>query len=146
MNRRIDSSGATLFEFERSSIEKYLSDQISSITGIFSRKVVNNFEGSGWRIDDIAQKFGVSVRGLQRRLLAENNGFRWLRDLYRYKRSVELLTLGASTQFLADALGFTDRVSFEAACRRWCGLTPAQLRIALSKSSDQNCFTEIYKG
>lgn len=80
-------------------------------------------------IDYVAEKMGVSVRTLRRRLKAEGHGFRELVDEARFNMAREYLerTL-LSLEGISDLLGYSEPANFTHAFRRWSGDTPSHWR------------------
>ena len=78
---------------------------------------------------EMAAYLGLGVRSLQRRLAADGESFRELRDR-ALRRAAEqaLLQEGVGIEQVAERLGFSDRRSFTRAFRRWSGMTPSTWR------------------
>lgn len=77
----------------------------------------------------VARKLHVSVRTLQRRLVAEGTTFREVTD--RSRRGLAeayLADPGVSIAEVAFLLGFSDQTSFNRAFRRWTGASPGAWR------------------
>lgn len=120
-----------VFNVTADSVDFELDRILASLRGRWSLMVIEGFKRSLWMISDIALSNDISARTLQRRLIQEKSSYLWLRDLYRFKRAVELLQQQISTKEISRKIGFTDRASFEAAMHRWCGMTPSQMRVSL---------------
>lgn len=81
--------------------------------------------------DAVAKTLGISNRTLSRRLANEGTDFRTLLDGTREALALEYLKdVNMSFGEIAYLLGFADPSSFSAACKRWTGKTPTELRKA----------------
>ncbi|WP_425044327.1 AraC family transcriptional regulator ligand-binding domain-containing protein [Primorskyibacter sp. S87] len=81
--------------------------------------------------DAVASALGISNRTLSRRLATEGTDFRTLLDETREGLAREYLKdVNMSFGEIAYLLGFADPSSFSAACKRWTGKTPTELRKA----------------
>jgi AraC-like DNA-binding protein len=77
----------------------------------------------------VAQRLGMPLRTLQRRLQAENTTLAALIDGVRYQLAERYLSdARISTQEAAFLLGFSDVSAFHRAFVRWAGVTPAEFR------------------
>jgi AraC-like DNA-binding protein len=77
----------------------------------------------------VAQRLGIPLRTLQRRLRAENTTLAALIDGVRYELAERYLSdAQISTQEAAFLLGFSDVSAFHRAFVRWTGVTPAEFR------------------
>jgi AraC-like DNA-binding protein len=80
-------------------------------------------------LGEIAERLGLSLRGVQRQLLNEETTFQKLQAqtlesmANHYLKSPQL-----DMESIALKLGFSDRHSFTRAYKRWTGLTPSQYR------------------
>ena len=73
----------------------------------------------------------MTSRTLRRRLEAEGAGFSELLAAVRKRLAIDYLVgTRLSTEDIAEALGFSDVVSFRHAFKRWTGLTPREYRMA----------------
>jgi len=77
---------------------------------------------------DAAQDLGMSLRSLHRLLAREGIDYSQLADRHRQELAQRLLRQGASTQVVAEAVGFSDSRCFRRAFRRWTGLAPSEYR------------------
>lgn len=83
----------------------------------------------GGSADDVARTLNVSVRTLQRRLLATGTTFREISDAVRSQLAEEYLGDPAvSIPEVAFLLGFSDQSSFNRTFRRWTGESPGRWR------------------
>jgi AraC-like DNA-binding protein len=73
----------------------------------------------------IARRLGLSVATLRRRLDAQGEGFRGIRERVLSERARWELTRTTSVSRAAEALGFSDSRSFSRAFQAWTGMTPA---------------------
>ncbi|HEX6135392.1 MAG TPA: AraC family transcriptional regulator [Longimicrobiales bacterium] len=79
--------------------------------------------------EDVARALHVSVRTLQRKLVATGTTFREVSDTVRGQLAEEYLTdPGVSIAEVAFLLGFSDQSSFNRAFRRWTGESPGRWR------------------
>lgn len=77
----------------------------------------------------VARALHVSVRTLQRKLIAAGTTFREVHDTVRGQLAVEYLDdPRVSTAEVAFLLGFSDQSSFNRAFRRWTGESPGRWR------------------
>lgn len=74
---------------------------------------------------DVAERLGISVATLRRRLAEEGTTFRALVAQNRLERATHLLERGASVTHVAEELGYSDVRAFNRAFKKWQGLTPA---------------------
>jgi AraC-like DNA-binding protein len=80
-------------------------------------------------IEDAANKLGVSVRTLIRRLGKSDSSFHQLRDAARQEFALRLLNKpGMTVEDIALALSFSDAANFSRAFKRWFGMPPARYR------------------
>ncbi|MGB5329605.1 MAG: helix-turn-helix transcriptional regulator [Gammaproteobacteria bacterium] len=80
-------------------------------------------------IDDIAERLGISVRTLQRRLKASGLSYSELVEQIRHEQACRLLDKpDANMAAIASALGYIDPSSFSRAFRRWTGMSPRVYR------------------
>ena len=80
----------------------------------------------------IAEKLGVSVATLRRRLYDENANFRDLKAQTLNSRSQQLLRSRQSLEDVAEQLGFADLRSFSRAFKAWNGITPKTHRMQIT--------------
>ncbi|MBZ2187688.1 AraC family transcriptional regulator [Alcanivorax sp. JB21] len=106
--------------------QRFFSDDITVL--IRDQLPRGNMEGvSAQR--QIAELMHISVRGLQRRLQAQNTSFRRLVDQVRAHRARELISEGLlSQEAIAQQLGYTETGTLCKAFRRWTGMTPGEYR------------------
>jgi AraC-like DNA-binding protein len=82
-------------------------------------------------IDYVAEKLGMSVRTLRRRLQVQDSSYRSLLDEIRYGLAQEYLgTTGLPMEEIATLLGYTEPGNFTHAFRRWSGTSPTAWRKA----------------
>lgn len=82
---------------------------------------------------DVARALNVSVRTLQRKLVATGTSFRQVSDTVRGQLAQEYLAgRGVSIAEVALLLGFSDQSSFNRAFRRWTGESPGRWRRRLT--------------
>lgn len=77
----------------------------------------------------VAEKLGLSVRSLERRLVAEGTSFARLRDdelVKRFRRLSTTTELGIGE--IADRLGYCDESALSKATRRWLNCSAAEAR------------------
>jgi AraC-like DNA-binding protein len=87
-------------------------------------KVVNSLEAGIVDQNRIAVRLGVSIATLRRRLAAEGESFRKLRDRVLNERAKSLLRNHLHSGAVAQELGFSDIRSFSRAFKQWNGMTP----------------------
>ncbi|HUK63797.1 MAG TPA: helix-turn-helix domain-containing protein, partial [Dongiaceae bacterium] len=77
----------------------------------------------------LAKRLGMSVRSLNRVLVAEGTTYQALLDGLRHELAARQLTDTSSSVWeVAFQLGFSDLSAFYRAFRRWTGTTPAEFR------------------
>jgi AraC-like DNA-binding protein len=76
----------------------------------------------------VAAMLGMTVRTLQRRLVAEGDSFRAAMDDARRERALALMRAGEGTKRIADRTGFAEVRSFYRAFHRWTGFSPEAYR------------------
>jgi len=80
-------------------------------------------------IDDTAERLGIPVRTLQRRLKASGLSYSELVKQTRHEQACRLLdNPDANMAAVARALGYNDPSSFSRAFRRWTGISPRVYR------------------
>jgi AraC-like DNA-binding protein len=75
---------------------------------------------------ELADRMGLTVRQLRRRLSREGVKIADLLEDARQRRACEELRHGHSIEEVAERLGFSERSAFHRAFRRWTGKTPQQ--------------------
>jgi len=117
-------------------LESHASQQISELEsklGSFSlsvmqvvRKQLNLGQA---RKELVADELGVSLRTLQRKLIAEGTQYQTIADEVRLEIAKELLLESRlGLQDIAYNLGFADSRSFHRRFKQWTGLTPGEFR------------------
>jgi len=85
--------------------------------------------------EDVAQRMGLSVRTLHRRLGEHRSAFREVLDEVRRERAEHYLRAPQhSLAEVAFMLGYTEQSAFQHAFKRWTGLTPKQYRVNAGSS------------
>jgi AraC-like DNA-binding protein len=80
-------------------------------------------------VEFIAEKMGMSVRTLRRRLGEEGSGYRELLDEIRYGMAKDYLTgTKLPLEEISGLLGYTEPGNFSHAFRRWSGESPRSYR------------------
>lgn len=82
----------------------------------------------------IAASAGMSVATLRRHLARRDTSFRALRDRVLAEHALQLLHAGATTEAIAERLGYADARSFRRVFRRKMGANPAEYRDQLRGS------------
>ncbi|MBR8257230.1 AraC family transcriptional regulator [Burkholderia ambifaria] len=99
-------------------------DLVSTITAILM-----NQNGDIENVDSVAEKLGVSVRTLHRRLAAEGITYKSIVDEVRQKLAFRYLKQTTMTiEQIAEQTGFSDASNFRKAFKRWTGRTPGDVR------------------
>ncbi len=79
--------------------------------------------------DDIASRFNISARTLQRRLQDEGQNYHEVLDDVRKNLALQYLANDkTSLTAIASLLGFSDQSSFTRATKRWFGNSPSKVR------------------
>ena len=104
--------------------------RISPPTRVTFEKVIRESMTEGYpTIDSVAQKFGIPVRTIQRRLQNVGLTYRELVDEVRYNAARRALDLTRkNVAYIAKELGFNDASNFSRAFHRWSGMTPTEYR------------------
>ncbi|WP_236466791.1 MULTISPECIES: helix-turn-helix domain-containing protein, partial [unclassified Pseudomonas] len=80
----------------------------------------------------VSKRLCVTERTLRRRLEHQGSNFQQLLDQVRHERACTMFAdPGLSISSIAQALGYSDAVSFRHAFRRWTGLAPSEYRSGL---------------
>ena len=80
-------------------------------------------------IIDVAERFHMSVRTFQRRLVDDGYNFRDIIDDVRKSLAIELVCQDKySCQETAERVGYSESTSFLRSFKRWFGCTPARYR------------------
>ena len=91
-------------------------------------------------LEEVAEKFNMTPRTLQRKLKQEGTSFLRLRDSCRHNRALrELGNPHIEIDSLAELLGFSDTTNFYHAFKRWQGEAPGEYRkrvLAAASESD----------
>ncbi|MED5387744.1 MAG: AraC family transcriptional regulator [Pseudomonadota bacterium] len=84
------------------------------------------------RKESIAERLGMNVRTLHRRLADEGHSWQKLLDEVRLREARQLLRQSQAPQAdIAEALGYSDIRSFQRSFKRHTGITPGQFRAGL---------------
>lgn len=75
--------------------------------------------------DKVADRLGVSVATLRRRLTDEAASFRELVHQARFERAKAMLDQGRSVSQVSEELKYSDIRAFNRAFKKWTGMTPA---------------------
>lgn len=87
-------------------------------------------------VSDIAGRFGMSARTLQRNLSEHGYSFQSLVDDSRRELAERLLAnTGCSLAEIAFLTGFSEQSAFTRAFKRWAGQTPRSYRIAVQSAN-----------
>ncbi len=107
----------------------------ASFTGSHLQVYVKHALRSGIRNQQlIADSAGISVATLRRNLAKERITFRELHDVAFRENVAPLLSLGVSTEQLADRMGYADARSFRRAFNRVFGVNPSTFKVQLRSS------------
>ncbi len=88
-------------------------------------------------IEFVAEKLGISVRTLRRRLKAEGTTYRKLLDEIRFELAREYLAkTRLPVEEISVLLGYTEQGNFSHAFRRWGGQSPRSWRQAATDTED----------
>jgi AraC-like DNA-binding protein len=83
--------------------------------------------------ESLAQRWGLSVRSLRRKLEAEQTSLSLLHDAVLYERARSLLAHPSLRMHeVAEALGYYEVSSFQRAFKRWSGIAPGAYRRSLT--------------
>lgn len=106
--------------------------EVTSYTHKVARALAQAAPGSYPQLDAVARGCGVSTRTLMRQLRAEGSAFQVLLDQDRKARAKWLLQhTRLSVEEVAARLGYADTSNFSRTVRRWFGLAPRELRLAV---------------
>ena len=111
---------------------RILAQRVPQAAGGFKadvQKTIASAPAEGGSAPDVARALHVSVRTLQRKLVATGTTFREVSDTVRGQLAEGYLSdPGVSIAEVAFLLGFSDQSSFNRAFRRWTGETPGRWR------------------
>lgn len=93
--------------------------------------ILRQFSAGVYDQEQVAQRLGVSVRTLQRRLAAEGQTFKELLNSARRSLAERLMTEQLSVKAVAYQLGFTDLSNFSRTFRGWFGVAPSEYQSLL---------------
>ena len=123
-----DEALARLLEEHARNLARTVPDADSGFSANVQNVMASTFPEGGSPAD-VACALHVSVRTLQRRLLASGTTFREVADLVRSRLAREYLADPmVSIAEVAFLLGFSDQTSFNRAFRRWTGKSPGRWR------------------
>lgn len=98
---------------------------IEQIQALIGRDLSQGLPG----FDQLADRLGVSVSSLRRKLLAENTSYQAIKDEVRKKLAIEqLCNSNISIKGIAEKTGFMSQGSFSRFFREWTGMSPQQYR------------------
>ncbi|WP_455888027.1 helix-turn-helix transcriptional regulator [Pseudomonas rustica] len=107
----------------------YFSLSSTSSVGLKVRLLINNNPGEGWTATDVAQKLGMSVATMRRRLITEGTHFHEMLTDVRMSRALTLLQI---TDFpiasVACEVGYACSSRFSFRFRKKFGLSPSGIR------------------
>jgi AraC-like DNA-binding protein len=87
----------------------------------------------------VAERLGMSVRSLQRKLQESDTTFRKVLNDVRTELSLQYISdLNYNLYEVAFSLGFSDYSSFSRAYKRWNGISPSHVRKKKARSSHSN--------
>ena len=93
------------------------------------QKAVASVASKGGSVEDVARALNMSVRTLQRKLVADGTTFKEVSDSVRGQLAAGYLNdPKVSIAEVAYMLGFSEQSSFNRAFRRWTGQAPGQWR------------------
>ena len=99
------------------------------LVGQVRQLLTEALNGGDPRLDTVAQKLGISVRTLQRKLREEGTSHQYLLDEMRSDLSRRYLQEpNLAICEVAYLLGFSEPSAFHRAFRRWTGITPKEFR------------------
>ncbi|MFP3562986.1 AraC family transcriptional regulator [Paraburkholderia sp. SIMBA_030] len=102
------------------------SELVSAIHGFLLRQP-GRFEN----VDVLAERFGMSVRTLHRRLAAQGTSYQAILDEVRLGLARQYLNQTSLTiEQIAERLGFSDASNFRKAFKKWTGAAPSLQRSA----------------
>ena len=88
------------------------------------------------RKEMIAEKLGMSIRTLQRRLSEEGSGYQEILDELRLELAQNYLRNSRlSMEEISELLGFTEPRSFQRSFKKWLGITPGVFRSGSGSST-----------
>lgn len=88
-------------------------------------------------VGEIAERLGLSVRSMQRRLSESGTSFHALVDEERHRLALELARRDdLSVAQIADLLGFSETSALTRAFRRWTGVSPREWRARPGKPEE----------
>jgi len=128
-NRLGDASVAEFFD---SHLDKELEelDYDDGLPTRVRRQIARSLSQGVPTMSDVASRFGMSGRTLQRRLADDGHSFQDLVDSARRELAERLLRLSDySLAEVAFLTGFSEQSAFTRAFKRWAGQTPRSYRL-----------------
>lgn len=109
-------------------------DNARASTSAAIRSLLGNKFADGLpSFEEIAERLGMSVSSLRRRLMSENTSYQRLKDECRRDAAIRFLQASdLSVADIGEKLGFTETSSFIRSFRGWTGTTPRGFRDRLS--------------
>ncbi len=126
-----DVTLALLLEEHARILAQRIPHSVSGFTAVV-QKAIAAASPEGGSAEDVARALNVSVRTLQRKLVATGTTFREVSETVRGRLAEGYLTdPKVSIAEVAFLLGFSDQSSFNRAFRRWTGESPGRWRASL---------------
>lgn len=99
-----------------------------SFTNYVQKELMTAIPSGFFKIEDIAEKLGISSRTLQRNLGAENTTFKEQVQMIQKSMAIGYLNLGVSTEEIAYLVGYTESSAFLRAFKKWTGKSLTQYK------------------
>ena len=125
----VASHNQTLYrQFERIALNELESlKNKKELSQTIRRQLFTDFDQQLPSIENIAERLGLSVRTLQRKLKSEGHTYQEITDLVRKDMAFEFLKgQNNSIDQIAAFLGYADPSVFRRAFKRWTGMTPKE--------------------
>lgn len=110
-------------------LEEVPKDLVEILQHLFEQGLLQQgYFGKTLSVESIANKLGVNLRSLQRRIKEQDTSLKELVEQARYKSAKVLLKRDISTDDIAHQLGYSDVSNFIRSFKRWSGTTPRRYR------------------
>ncbi|AGZ22394.1 helix-turn-helix domain-containing protein [Streptococcus suis] len=96
-------------------------------------------------VEDIAHRFGVSVRLLQRNLSAESTNFKQELQAVQKAMTFSYLKMKLPAEMISSLIGYSEVNAFSRAFKKWTGMTVTDYKKCNRKQSAINKDSENYK-
>lgn len=133
LERPIENPDRQLYEMATAYIEARFPASDLSMKGQVRLLVLQVLDSGSCTHEDMAHRFGITGRTLQRRLREEGTSFEEIKDGVRREIAIECLRRPeVPFSRIAEMLGYSESSVFSRSCQRWFSMTARDLRQLLS--------------